>query len=275
MEIILSYYLIDHVIDGGANSLVAMGKIGEFSVLTMEDRRRIMEVVVDYVGGRVPVGFGIINAGVEEGLTLGRYAREAGGDYVMSRPPVEGDISHYFLRLADTIPVMLYDLGEQGELSIEQDILPLSQQSENIIALKISGLPDKTYEAKRLLDIPALCGWDLMSLLAYEMGSDGVISGSATLVPKDEVKLYELAMEKRWNEARKLYYTRLVPLLNYCTFDPHAYSVCKYILYWQGIIDHPAVRAPNPDAGGARRNEVWEVMKMTGLLSPDVVARGR
>jgi 4-hydroxy-tetrahydrodipicolinate synthase len=31
---------IDHVIDGGANSLVAMGKIGEFDVLTMEERRR-------------------------------------------------------------------------------------------------------------------------------------------------------------------------------------------------------------------------------------------
>ena len=223
--------LIDHVIDGGANSLVEMGKIGEFSLLSMEERRRTMEVVVNYVGGRVPVGFGIIDAGFEEGLTLGRYAKEAGGDYVMSRPPVEGDISAYFLRLADTIPVMLYDLGEQGELSIEEDILPLSQKSENIVALKISGLPDKNYEAKRLLDIPLLCGWDLMSLIAYEMGSDGVISGSATLVPQDEVKLYELAMEKRWDEARELYYNKLLPLLNYCTFDPHAYSVCKYIRY--------------------------------------------
>ena len=257
--------LADHVIEGGAASLVAMGKIGEFSVLTMEERRRTMKVVVDHVAGRVPVGFGIINASFEDGLTLGRYARESGADYVMSRPPVDGDITDYFLRLTDTLPVMVYDQGVRGELSIEGDILPLTQQTGNVAALKISGLPDKVYEAKELLDVPVLCGWDMMSHLAYEMGSDGVISGSATLLPRDEVRLYELAQGKRWAEARDLYYSRLLPLLNYCTFDPHAYSVSKYVLYWQGLISTPAVRPPNPDAGEARRQEVLEVMRRIGV----------
>ena len=258
---------IDHVIAGGANSLVAMGKIGEFDVLTMDERRRTMRVVVDHVGGRVPVGFGIINATFEDGLTLGRHAREARGDYVMSRPPVDGDTMDYFLRLADMIAIMPYDQGVRGELSIEDDILPLTEKTDNVVGLKISGNPDKNYEAKRLLSVPVLCGWDLMSLLAYEMGSDGVISGSATLVPRDEVRLYELVREKRWEEARALYYGKLVPLLNYCTFDPFAYSVCKYVLYWQGIINTPAVRSPNPDAGEARCDEVREVLRRTGGLS--------
>jgi 4-hydroxy-tetrahydrodipicolinate synthase len=256
---------IDHVIDGGANSLVAMGKIGEFDVLTMEERRRTMKVVVDYVGGRVPVGFGIINATFEDGLTLGRYAAEAKGDFVMSRPPVDGDIMEYFLRLADSISIMPYDQGVRGELSIEGDILPLTQKIDNVVALKISGNPDKNYEAKRLLDVPVLCGWDLMSLLAYQMGSDGVISGSASLVPRHEVDLYELAMQERWEEARALYYGTLVPILNYCTFDPFAYSVCKYMLYWQGVIDTPRVRAPNPDAGEARAKEALAVMHRVGV----------
>jgi 4-hydroxy-tetrahydrodipicolinate synthase len=186
----------------------------------------------------------------------------------MSRPPVEGDISDYFLRLADVIPVMLYDQGEQGELSIKEDILPLARKSRNIVALKISGFPDRFDEAKELLEIPALCGWDFGSLLAYQMDADGVISGSATIAPREEVKLYELAMEKRWDEARELYYTRLVPILNYCTFDPHAYSASKYFLYHLGLIDNPAVRAPNPDAGAVRSNEIRAVLKRVGLLSP-------
>lgn len=185
----------------------------------------------------------------------------------MSRPPVDGDTMDYFRKLADTIPVMIYDLGVRGELSIEKDILPLTQETENVVALKISGLPDKTYEAKKFLDIPALCGWDMMSLLSYEMGSDGVISGSATLVPQDEVELYKLACEKRWEEARELYYSKLLPLLNYCTFDPHAYSVCKYVLYWQGLIATPAVRPPNPDAGEARQQEMRQVLHKIGVLS--------
>ena len=260
--------LADFVIEAGATSIVAISKIGEFSVLTMDERRRTMKLVVDHVGGRVPVGFGIINTSFDDGLTLGRYAVESGADYVMSRPPVDGDINDYFLRLTDILPVMVYDKGERGDLSIEGDILPLTQRTENVVALKISGNPDKVQEAKQLLDIPVLCGWDMMSHLAYEMGSDGVISGSATLVPRDEIRLYALTQEGRWAEARDLYYGTLLPLLNYCTFDSFAYSVCKYVLYWQGLIDTPAVRAPNPDAGEARRKEVLEVMRRIGVESP-------
>ena len=258
--------VVDHVIDGGATSLVAAGKIGEYEVLTMQERRRIMEVVSGHVGGRVPVGFGIINASFDDGLTLAAWAAEAGCDFVMSRPPTDGDNAEYFLRAADKIAVMPYDLGVRGELSIEDDILPLTQKSPNIVGLKISGLPDKTYEAKRLLDIPILCGWDMMSLVSYEMGSDGVISGSATLTPRDEVKLHELAKKGQWDEARDLYYGRLLPLLNYCTFDPFAYSVCKYALYWQGLIATPAVRAPNPDAGEVRQRETMAIMKNLELV---------
>lgn len=259
---------INHVIDGGVNSIVAMGKIGEFGVLTMEERRSIMPFVVDSVASRVPVGFGIINTSFDDGLTLGRYAAQAGGDFVMSRPPVEGDVMDYFIRLADQIPVMPYDLGEQGELTIREHILPLVQKTENIVGLKISGMPDKVPEAKKLLDIPVLCGWDLMSLIEYQLGADGVISGSATLIPSDEVQLYKLAKQSRWREARDIYYSKILPLLNYCTFDPHAYSVSKYALQYQGVIDYPDVREPNPDAGKARAEEVREVLELTGVLAP-------
>lgn len=258
--------VVDHVIQGGANSLVAAGKIGEYEVLTMQERRRVMDVVVGHVEGRVPVGFGIINASFEDGLTLAEWAAEAGGDFVMSRPPTDGDNMEYFLRVSDMIAVMPYDLGVRGELSIEDDILPLTQKSGNIIGLKISGLPDKTYEAKQLLDIPVLCGWDMMSLISYKMGSDGVISGSATLVPSHEVELHELAQKGKWDEAHDLYYTHLLPLLNYCTFDPFAYSVCKYALHWQGLIATPTVRSPNPDAGEVRKRETMAIMDRLGLV---------
>ncbi len=266
---------IDRVMNAGVTSVVVQGKIGEYDTYTIDERRATASAVVEYLGGRVPVGVGIINATFDDGLAVGRIAAESGADYVMSRPPVDGDTHDYFLRLADIVPVMLYDQGLRGEVSIRDDILPLTQQTENIIALKISGIPDKNYDAKKLLDIPVLCGWDLMSLLAYRMGSDGVISGSATLVPEHEVKLYELAKRGRWDEAGDLYYGKLVPILNYCTFDPHAYSVCKYILKYMGVIENSAVRPPNPDAGEARAAEVYEVLQRVGALEAEAVAPGR
>ena len=263
------YRQIDRVIEAGATSVVVQGKIGEYDTYTMEERRDTARAVVEYVDGAVPVGVGIINAAFDDGLAVGRIAAESDADYVMSRPPIDGDTHDYFLRLADMVPVMLYDQGMRGEVSIRDDILPLTQQTDNIIALKISGIPDKNYDAKHLLDIPVLCGWDLMSLLAYQMGADGVISGSATLVPEHEVRLYDLVKQGRWDEARDLYYGKLVPILNYCTFDPHAYSVCKYILKYMGVIENSAVRPPNPDAGEARAAEVYEVLRRVGVLEPE------
>ena len=53
------------VIKGGVNSVVGNGKIGEFEVLTPGERREIIDMLVSYVGGKVPVGFGIINATYE------------------------------------------------------------------------------------------------------------------------------------------------------------------------------------------------------------------
>ena len=260
---------IDRVLRAGATSVVVQGKIGEYDTYTMAERRDTARAVVDYVNGAAPVGVGIINAKYGDGLDIARAVRDVGADYVMSRPPIDGDTHDYFLRLAEIAPVMLYDQGVRGELSIRDDILPLTRETENIVALKISGVPDKNYEAKQLLSIPVLCGWDLMSLLAYRMGADGVISGSATLVPEHEVRLYTLVKEGRWDDARDLYYGVLAPILNYCTFDPHAYSVCKYILRHMGIIDNAAVRPPNPDAGEARASEAYEVLKRVGALEPE------
>ena len=185
------------------------------------------------------------------------------------------------MRLSDLVSIMPYDQGVRGEMSIEGDILPLRRKVDNMVALKISGNPDKHHEAKRLLDIPVLCGWDLMSLLAYEMGSDGVISGSATLVPQHEVRLFELAMAKEWDEARELYYDKIVPLLNYCTFDPFAYSAAADSAaltqpsFWNMLVSSAISCSSHGSVGGRVSPTGRPTAAMNALMSrfpPDLAA---
>ena len=264
---------IDHVINAGVNSVVAMGRAGEFEYLTMEERRRIIDVVVDHVAGRVPVGFGAINPSVEEGLIMGRWTREAGGDFVMSSPPHDGDIQDYYPRLADEVPILLYDHGYEGQLvgkvPIEL-IVPLVQTIENVVALKISGQPDKVLEAKKKLDIPVLQSWHEGVLLAYEMGCDGTITASSSLIPHLEIRLHGLAQEERWDEARDLFYEKFAPLLLlYLGGGPgfRGWSTAKHFLYWQGVFDTPVVRPPSLDASGTRLEEARHVFQRIGLVA--------
>ena len=96
--------LIDHVIEGGATSLVAMGKIGEFEILTMDERRETMQVVMDHVGGRVPVGFGIINASYTDGLIPVPDLKATNS---FSRISDSGDL----LRISSRLIQIWYDVG--------------------------------------------------------------------------------------------------------------------------------------------------------------------
>ena len=243
--------LVDHVIEGGVASVIAMGRVGEVMYLTMEERARVMEVVMDQVAGRVPVGFGSIELGYEEGLAIGRLARDAGADFVMSQGPSDGDVMEYYRRLADIIPVVVYDLGKQRELSVREDIVPLAEETGNVAGMKISGAQEKMAEAKMLLDVPVLCGHDVMGLVGYQMGADGVTSGSAMMLPREQVELHRLVAAGQWDEARALFYGTLLPIMNYLPGGPGmmGWSVCKNILKWEGIIECAAVRPPSQPAG--------------------------
>ena len=264
--------LVDHVIDGGVASVIAMGRVGEVMYLTMEERAKVMDVVMDQVAGRVPVGFGSIELGYDEGLAIGRLARDAGADFLMSQGPSDGDVMEYYRRLADIIPVVVYDLGKQKELSIREDILPLAEETGNVVGMKISGAQEKVAEAKRLLDVPVLCGHDVMCLVGYQMGADGVTSGTAMLLPRQEVELHRLVAGGNWDEARALFYGTLLPIMNYLPGGPGmmGWSVCKNVLKWEGIIDCATVRPPSLPAGQGRLQEVrqvWERIRGAGQFA--------
>jgi dihydrodipicolinate synthase/N-acetylneuraminate lyase len=185
----------------------------------------------------------------------------------MSRPPVDGDVMGYFRELAAVVPVVIYDQGVRGELSVADVIAPLARETGNIIAVKVSGIPEKVLEIKQTMNVPALCGWDLMSLLAYEMGADGVISGFAALLPDPEVRLRTSVKEHRLGDAREIFYKECVPILPHVTFDPFGFSAGKWLLHWRGIIRWPIVREPlNHPINRHRIEELKHALERVGAL---------
>jgi dihydrodipicolinate synthase/N-acetylneuraminate lyase len=150
---------------------------------------------------------------------------------------------------------MIYDQGVRGELSIEDELAPLVRDCSNIVAAKVSSEPDRIIELKDLVDVSALCGWDMMSLIAYQNGADGVISGFAGVFPEYEVEISRAVKSGQWDKAREIFYRDCLPPLLHLTFDPYAFSAGKYILYWLGVIKSPTTRAPLTLPLSARRQE--------------------
>ena len=59
---------VDRVLAAGVDNVVACGKAGEFEGLQPAEIEQVLSIVVDQVGGRMPVGMGIISVEEEEAL---------------------------------------------------------------------------------------------------------------------------------------------------------------------------------------------------------------
>ena len=79
--------LVDRTIDGGVHGVVACGSTGEFTALTTDERRRVVEVVVDQTAGRVPVVAQTGDTSAAKAIALTRHAQAAGVDVVMPVAP--------------------------------------------------------------------------------------------------------------------------------------------------------------------------------------------
>src|SRR4051812_36550547 len=107
--------LVRWLLDEGAHGLSAVGEASESSRMTREERRRLAEVVVDEVAGRVPVIVGVSAPNARESAILAEHAASLGAAaaFLMPTPGASYDETlAAFHRVADAggVPLMLQDL---------------------------------------------------------------------------------------------------------------------------------------------------------------------
>lgn len=108
--------LVNYLLAAGAHGLAAVGGGSECHAMTLDERRKLAEVVLDAAGGRVPVIVGVSAAGTADAAALARHAGPAGAVAVFATPPTTGPIDQEALRrhygalaAATPLPLMLQD----------------------------------------------------------------------------------------------------------------------------------------------------------------------
>src|SRR5918992_1180838 len=186
--------LVDRSIDGGVHGVVACGSTGEFSALSSDERRLVVETVVDQAARRVPVIAQTGAASTAEAIRLSRHAQSVGADVVMPVAPYYEPLSieetlTYLRAVAGAvdIPVMLYNLP----VATGVDLTPatvgtLAREVENIRYIKNTTV-DMAQSAALIHDhgdvIATFVGWDSLLLSALAEGAAGVMAGTADGVP--------------------------------------------------------------------------------------------
>src|SRR4029077_8594334 len=111
--------LVDFHIEAGIDGILPLGTSGEFALLKKEERKLLVETVVEQANHRIPVVAGVSDPSIENVVELAKDAKEAGADVVIATPPYyftttdEGHY-HHFKTISESIdlPLMIYNIPE-------------------------------------------------------------------------------------------------------------------------------------------------------------------
>lgn len=238
--------LVAHCIDGGVDYLVVMGTTGENPVLSKEEKRAVLDAVLDASGGRVPIVYGVGGNNTQDLVSELQSFDFSGVSAILSvspyynKPTQEGIYQHYkTLSAHSPLPIILYNVpGRTGSNMLAETTLRLAHDFENIIAIKeASGNLDQVMKIinERPNDFLVISGDDNLTLPMIALGGDGVISVSGQGFPKVFTEMVNQALAGNFDEARPLHY-QLYEITNMLFAEGNPGGI-KYSLELQGIME--------------------------------------
>ncbi|MDQ8704083.1 4-hydroxy-tetrahydrodipicolinate synthase [Streptomyces sp. LHD-70] len=216
--------LVDRSVDGGVDGVVACGSTGEFAAMTGDERRLLVETVIDQSAGRVPVIAQTGAVSTREAVALSQHAEAAGADVLMVVTPYYEPLTmdetlHYLATVADSvqIPVMLYNLPGATGVNLDPDTVgALAHKHPNIKYIKDT--TGDMSQAGKLIHhhsdvISTFIGWDALLLAAVAEGAAGVMAGTANVMPAQLVAVHRALLAGDLAGARKQW-DRIYPLMD-------------------------------------------------------------
>jgi 4-hydroxy-tetrahydrodipicolinate synthase len=266
--------LINFQIDNGIHGLVPCGTTGESATLNFDEHKRVIELTVQVVDGRVPVIAGTGANSTAEAIELTESAKASGADAVLSvapyynRPSQEGLFQHFkAITEAVDIPMVLYNVPSRTVVNMAPATTARLAELPNIIAIKEAcGCLNQISEVIRLCpkDFIVLSGDDFTSMPTTLIGGKGVISVTSNVYPKAMSELMEAALAGDLVKANEIHY-KLFPLMGtmFCYPSP---APAKKGLHLMGKIASPEVRLPMTEMDEASLNKLITEMKAVGLI---------
>ena len=204
---------IQHLIDEGVHGIFAAGSTGEYSLMSMEQRKEIIDIGVEAAKGKVPLFAGTGHNSTRIVVELSKYAEDAGADGVIAslphypKPTQEGLYQHYkAVAEAVNIPVFVYNWPGQYGLDIEPETVARLAKDGHIQGIKDSHIDiDHTAEIIRLTEgkITVWTGFETKVLPGLCLGADGSVCTIANIIPAEIVEIYDLFQEGKIKEAGK------------------------------------------------------------------------
>lgn len=299
-------YTVRHLVDKKVHGLVVLGSTGEMPYISLDDRKKAIDAVVEEAGGKVPVVVGAGAFGTDEVLPVARHAERQKADALLVPLPVyyglkfDSVLSHY-RRIADevSLPVIYYHFPEVTRLDLKADQLARLFEIKNIVGIKESIFDLRTVRKhKKALPKDALVfsGTILTLRPVMKMGGSGCICPIPNLIPETCVEFYESLKQGDRRTAEKLE-KKIFGLLPVFADVPLSTEAVRRIMLTAGelglplkmgggphaalkealrLLGHPitpAVKSPLPPITEKQKKRIFRTLNGMNLISEQETAR--
>lgn len=259
--------------DQGVHFLVPCGTTGENPTLTLAERIRSVEILVDEAAGKVPILAGAGGYNTKEVIHLADEMRKVGANGLLSvtpyynRPTPNGLYEHYRAIAESTpLPIVVYNVPSRTGCNIDVPTLVRLSGLANIVGVKeASGNMTQICEVCRAVpdDFIVLSGDDALTLPMMAIGGRGIISVASNEIPREMSQLVEAAEHGDFAAARSIH-ARILPLLQ-VNFVESSPGPVKAAMAEMGLLDEiyrlPVV-SPRPES----RAKIVQVLSELGLV---------
>lgn len=257
----------------GVEGIILGGTLGESSVLTNDEKERLVKFTVEKTAGKVPVVLNIAEGATREALVQAANAASWGARGLMVLPPMRYKTDHretvqWFKTIAasTSLPIMIYNNPVDYKTEVTLDMFDELQSCSNIQAVKEStrDVSNVTRMINRFGQrYKILCGVDTLAMEELVMGAHGWVAGLVCAFPKETVAVYKLIQQGKIAEAAAIY-RWFLPLLE---LDIHP-KLVQYIKLaeQEAGIGSEHVRAPRLTLAGAEREQILRIIH-TGLAN--------
>ncbi|MBU4535893.1 MAG: 4-hydroxy-tetrahydrodipicolinate synthase [Euryarchaeota archaeon] len=212
---------INYLIENGVDGILTAGTTGESATITHDEQRKMIDILVDEVNGRVNTIAGAGSNSSKEALSLVKYAENAGADFALvitpyyNKPQPHGLVNHYQLMAENTnIPIIVYNVPSRTGTDIDVNTIIQVAEMDHIVAIKEAN-PDMDKVSmiqKELLEndledqFMILSGNDNLTLPMISLGAKGVISVLANVDPSRMSRMVNEALSGDFKSAYQTHY---------------------------------------------------------------------
>lgn len=213
--------IINYNLKNGVSGFYVCGSTGESLLLTLDERKRILEIVKDEVKDRAFIIANIGCMGTKFSIELAKHAEETGVDAISSFPPIYykfsfDEIKEYYFDIADSVnvPLIIYYIPYFTNVEMSLENFSELLEHKNIMGVKFTSMNLFMLERiKALSNKTVFNGFDEVFLGGLSLGADGMIGSTCNIVPAIIRAIYDSFRSKEMEKAY-IYQQKLNKIIN-------------------------------------------------------------